>query len=160
MYDELKVLDKAKERVINHLSHELKTPLSILSAALELLARQLNETENPRVQKTVDRGRRQLRRLLDLQGKINDILNQQPLREQRQLMNIIENAANLVEEFREESPPVRAEILEFIAERLNLLFTVKENRPEKIHIAPFFRDTLQNARLAMDARQLEFRGVP
>ena len=157
LYEELKVLDKAKERVINHLSHELKTPLSILSAALELLARQLNETENPRVQKTVDRGRRQLRRLLDLQGKINDILNQQPLREQRQLMNIIENAANLVEEFREESPPSRAEILEFIAERLNLLFTVEEDLPEKIHIASFFREAIEHARLAMDARQLEFR---
>ena len=159
LYDELKVLDKAKERVINHLSHELKTPLSILSAALELIARQLNETENPRIQKTVDRGRRQLRRLLDLQGKINDILNQQPVREQRQLMNIIENAANLVEEFREESPPVRTELIEFIAERLHSLFTVEKNLPERIHIASFFRDILQEARLAMGSRQMEFKEV-
>ena len=160
MYDELKVLDKAKERVINHLSHELKTPLAILSAALELLARQLDETENPRVQKTVDRGRRQLGRLLDLQGKINDILNQQPVREQRQLLNIIENAADLVEEFREERPPVRAEILGFIAEQLHLLFTVEKGHSEKVHLATFFREILQEARSAMDSsRQLDFREV-
>ena len=159
LYDELKVLDKAKERVINHLSHELKTPLSILSAALEMLSRQLNEAENPRIEKTVNRGRRQLRRLLDLQGKINDILNQQPVREQRQLLNIIENAANLVEEFREENPPVQAEILEFIAERLHLLFTVEENLPEQIHIATFFREMLQEARSAMDSREMVFKEV-
>jgi GAF domain-containing protein len=159
LYDDLKVLDKAKERVINHLSHELKTPLSILGAALELLARQLNEAENPKVQKTLNRGRRQLTRLLDLQGKINDILNQQPVQEQRQILNIIENAANLVAEFREENSSDRAEILGFIAERLDSLFMLEETHPERIHIASFLQETLQEARSTMDSREIEFRKV-
>jgi len=159
LYDELKVLDKAKERVINHLSHELKTPLSVLSAALELLARQLNETENPRVQKTLNRGRRQLRRLLDLQGKINDILNQRPVGEQRQLLNIIENAANLVAEFSEESAPARAELLESIADRLDSLFMLEKTHPERIHLASFLQETLQETRSTMDSREIEFREV-
>ena len=156
LYDELKVLDKAKERVINHLSHELKTPLSVLSAALELLAKQLNEKENPKVQKTLNRGRRQLIRLLDLQGKINDILNQQPVQEQRQLLNIIENAANLVAEFREESSHVRAEILEYIADRLDSLFLLEETHPERIHTASFNHEILQEARSAMGSRDVVF----
>ncbi len=159
LYEELKVLDKAKERVINHLSHELKTPLSILSAALELLAGQLDETENARVQKTANRGRRQIRRLLGLQEKINDILNQKPVKEERQLLHIIENAAFLVETFREESPSVRGEILDAVAEQLHSLFQVEEHIPERIAIASFFREILQEARFAMEGRELEFQQV-
>ena len=36
-YDEVSALNQAKDRAINHLSHELKTPVSILGGALGML---------------------------------------------------------------------------------------------------------------------------
>ena len=42
-YSEVQSLNRAKDRVIHHLSHELKTPTSVLSASLNLLAKQLSQ---------------------------------------------------------------------------------------------------------------------
>ena len=40
-YKEVSSLNRAKDKVINHLSHELKTPVSILSSSLNILAKRL-----------------------------------------------------------------------------------------------------------------------
>ena len=55
-YKKLKVLDKAKERVINHLAHELKTPLAIISGVLSRVSKKLQKTNIPGLEKTVNRG--------------------------------------------------------------------------------------------------------
>ena len=128
LYDDLKVLDKAKERVINHLSHELKTPLAIILGGLVSIERQMEKAQNFAFQKTLKRGRRQVQRLIDLQVKIDDILSQRPQTEQRRILTIIENAADLVEEFKEQSPAEQAKILGFIADRLETLFKIGGSR--------------------------------
>ena len=159
LYDDLKVLDKAKERVINHLSHELKTPLAILSGVLSKFEQQSEEAKDSGSEKTLKRGRRQLQRLIDLQAKIDDILGQKPVIEQQRILNIIEGTADLVEEFRGQSPAQQAELLGLVANRLEGLFKVDEVRPEWIHLAPFLRDILQEARSAMGQRELEMIGL-
>ena len=53
LYDDLKVLDKAKERVINHLSHELRTPLAVLAATFRRLYELVKPDENPNVIKNL-----------------------------------------------------------------------------------------------------------
>jgi len=40
-YKEVSSLNRAKDRIIDHLSHELKTPVSILIASLKLMSRRL-----------------------------------------------------------------------------------------------------------------------
>ncbi len=40
-YADLKILNQAKDKVINHLAHELKTPVSVVDAAMKLLGRKL-----------------------------------------------------------------------------------------------------------------------
>ena len=79
-YDELSVLNKARERVINHLSHELRTPLSIIKGVLVNISRKLERGDTERLEESIQRGYRNIDRLLDLQGKIEDILNQRPLK--------------------------------------------------------------------------------
>ena len=155
LYDDLKILDKAKERVINHLSHELKTPLAVLSATIERLDRKLNREKNPNTNKTFARGKRQIQRLVDLERKIGDILNQRPVLEQRQLLNIIENAADLVDSFKDGSGPQKEEMLELIAHRLDDLFMVYEPQAEPIAMGPFLRDMIREAQSAMGSRVLD-----
>ena len=41
-YEEVQTLSRAKDRVIHHLSHELKTPVSVLSASLGLLEKKMS----------------------------------------------------------------------------------------------------------------------
>ncbi len=155
LYDDLKVLDKAKERVINHLSHELKTPLAVLSATFKRLYQLLNLHQNPGAEKTFLRGKRQIRRLTDLEIKIGDILNQRPVAEQLRISNIIEHAADLVDAFKDLSDPGKKEILDLIAQRLDSLFAVSKTKPENIQIKPFLEDISEEAQTGMGTRDLE-----
>jgi PAS domain S-box-containing protein len=76
-YERVKALNKAKERVILHLSHELKTPLSVLSASLKLLEGKLSTTlQDTSWLDTFQRAQRNLERLLEMEYAVEDILKQ------------------------------------------------------------------------------------
>ena len=153
-FEELKVLDKAKERVINHLSHELKTPLALISGALVRIERELKKEQIEGMERTINRGQRNLNRLLDLQDKIHDILNQRPLEEKDKILSIIEDAASFVEELKEDTTGHGAELLERISNRIESLFRTEEVRVEKINLAEFLDELCDEAISAMKERDL------
>ena len=67
-------LNHAKEEAIVHLSHELKTPLAVLSASLKLLKRSPAGDHDQDWQSTHDRSQRSLQRLLNMADAVEDIL--------------------------------------------------------------------------------------
>ncbi|MGD9275048.1 MAG: PAS domain S-box protein, partial [Desulfobacterales bacterium] len=75
-YEEVKSLNRAKDSVIHRLSHELKTPLSVLSASLELLRKKHADHRDRGIQRIFERSRRNLQRLLEMQYEVEDILEQ------------------------------------------------------------------------------------
>ena len=153
-YEELKVLDKAKERVINHLSHELKTPLALISGVLGRVSSQVQKVDLPGLDKTIKRGQRNLERLMELQFKINDILNQRSVDEKDRIIDIISDAASFVEEFREEGHEKNSEILELIYNRIESLFSSEEIHMEDIPVDQFLDDICNEATTAMGGRNL------
>jgi signal transduction histidine kinase len=76
--EQLKKLNAAKERVILHLAHELKTPLSVLSASLQLLEKSLSVSKDLSWQGAYKRAQRNLGRLLEMEYAVEDILRQSP----------------------------------------------------------------------------------
>ena len=75
-YEQLKKLNAAKERVVLHLAHELKTPLSVLSASLQLLERSLAVSKDLSWQGPYERAQRNLGRLLEMEYAVEDMLRQ------------------------------------------------------------------------------------
>ena len=75
-YKDLKILNNAKDKVINHLAHELKTPVSVLSASMMLLSKKLTGSglENQQIENIFKRGQRNLNRILDIQYEVEDLL--------------------------------------------------------------------------------------
>ncbi|MBW1701624.1 MAG: GAF domain-containing sensor histidine kinase [Deltaproteobacteria bacterium] len=155
LYEDLKVLDKAKERVINHLSHELKTPMAIISGVLGRVSRELKKENITALDKAINRGQRNLNRLMDLQSKIDDILNQKPVEEKERIINIIEGAAGFVEELSEEGNKQHSEILDAISRRIESLFVVDEIHMEKIQLDEFLDAMCDEAISLMRGRDLE-----
>mgnify|MGYP006273082033 FL=1 len=77
-YAEVCALNRTKDRAITHLSHELKTPVAILSGALDMLADVLDQTPEEEWQATMDMLRRNLSRIAGIQAEVNDIMKDRP----------------------------------------------------------------------------------
>jgi len=155
LYEDLKLLDKAKERVINHLSHELKTPLALISGVFSRVSRELGKTNLSALEKTINRGQRNVDRLLDLQAKIDDILNQKSVEEKEKIISLIEDAASFVEELKEEEHSQNTEILKHISKRIESLFRIEEIHMEKILLNNFLDDICNEAITSMKGRDLD-----
>ena len=153
-YEELTLLDKAKERVINHLGHELKTPLALISGVLERISRLYGESPGKDLEKAITRGQRNVERLLELQDKIDDILNQRSVDEQEKILSIIESAAGLVEECAGVGPQSNAEFIERISSRIESLFCKEELHMEKVLLDDFLKEICAVATSSMTGRDL------
>jgi signal transduction histidine kinase len=156
LYEDLKLLDKAKERIINHLSHELKTPLALISSAFEKISRTLDEAHHEGLDKAIERGRRSVNRLLDLQAKIDDILHQRSSEDKEKILALIEDAASFVEELREASPQHQAELLNRVSQRLESLYSAEEIHMEKISLSDFLATLCNEAISSVEDRELTF----
>jgi GAF domain-containing protein len=75
--EQVRQLRSARELVIHHLSHELKTPLAVLSASIALLLRRSDGSVDPGRQAIDERIERNLQRLLDMEYKLEDMLRDQ-----------------------------------------------------------------------------------
>ncbi|MDP7417957.1 MAG: PAS domain S-box protein, partial [Desulfobacterales bacterium] len=75
-YEEVESLNRAKDKVIHHLSHELKTPVSILSASLSLLNAKFSAYKDRSLKRIMERAQRNLNRILKMQYEIEDILRE------------------------------------------------------------------------------------
>jgi signal transduction histidine kinase len=153
-YEDLKLLDKAKERVINHLSHELKTPLALISGVFSRVSRKLGKANLSALEKTINRGQRNVDRLLDLQAKIDDILNQRSVEEKERIITLIEDAASFVEELKEEEQSQNTEILKHISKRIESLFSIEEIHMETILLNDFLDDICNEAITSMKGRDV------
>lgn len=100
-YEELKILNHAKDKVINHLAHEIKTPVSVLSASMKLLSKKLTALNlgkpglgNPDLKKMFEkiftRGQRNLNRILDIQYEVEDLLRKQDFKAYHLLNKLLE----------------------------------------------------------------------
>jgi len=152
----IKRLEKAKERAINHLSHELGTPLGIIEGAMKKIPDALRKGDVEAVHVWVERVTRNLRRLKDLQTKIDDILNERPGQEKERILNLVEAAIAFLDEVKDEPLTESVEIIRrSIIKRLDSLHEVGEVREETFALDDFIRQICHEARLSIMGRQLE-----
>jgi PAS domain S-box-containing protein len=75
-YEEVRSLNRAKDKVIHHLSHELKTPVSILGGSLKILERTLTTLSDTSWEPNIERIKRNLDRIVDIQYQVSDIMRE------------------------------------------------------------------------------------
>lgn len=153
LYEDLKALDKAKERVINHLSHEIKTPLSILNGALRQIAEKAAAGDFSKLEKALLRGERNLKRLRALQEQIDDILQCQRV-EAVPTPDVTQAAFRLLDEIFDEEADRHPEILHALVERLDSFKKRDQFIWEDIHLSTFIKGVCERAKPAVARREI------
>ncbi|MCP4669652.1 MAG: PAS domain S-box protein [Deltaproteobacteria bacterium] len=144
-YEEVASLNRAKDKVLNHLSHELKTPLSILGASLSTLTKRLEAAPDESWRPTVERARRNLNRILEMQYQIEDILRDRHYETHRLLSTLLDICADeleaLVADETAEGP-----VIERIRRRIDEEFCLEEMAPQEIFLHQFVPEILRDIR--------------
>ena len=143
LYRELKVMDKAKERAIDHLAHELSTPISLLCGVIGRLSKSLKKYEKDKAEKIEEMGNRNIKRLMDLQAKANDIVKYRSAGGKDFLIKLITEAAGVIEDLIEDGDPANNKILNMIKSRIESIYQIGETKYEIIFIEGFIRELIE-----------------
>ncbi|MBC8440060.1 MAG: PAS domain S-box protein [Deltaproteobacteria bacterium] len=97
-HGEVMSLNRAKDKVISHLSHELKTPVSVLSLSLSSLAKKMADLPPKNWTSIMERARRNLDRIMEIQYVVEDIMrNTQYTTYHQVLSNILDQCIDELE---------------------------------------------------------------
>ncbi|MBN2419446.1 MAG: PAS domain S-box protein [Deltaproteobacteria bacterium] len=162
-YQEVKSLNRAKDKVINRLSHELKTPLAVLSASLNIIAKRLSSIPEERWRPTIERAKRNLDRLLEIQYQVEDIMRERHFDTHYILSWLVAECIDVLEaivsEEVGEGPGVKK-----IKERIDEIFGTKEIKPQDISLDKFVGTTINEIRDLFSHRNIvletQFDSVP
>ncbi len=141
-YEEVKSLNKAKDRVIHHLSHELKTPVSVLSASLSLLTKKLSGMNSKDWETIMDRAQRNLKRILEMQYEVEDILQNKDYTTYYLLSALLDACTDEIEVLASLDAG-KEDIIRSIRNRIEDLFGPRESVSEKISLDDFTDSTIQ-----------------
>ncbi len=155
LFEQLRDLNKAKERAINHLSHELKTPLALIGSIFDCLSREIRDSCDLRVPRMISRGMRNVNRLIDLQQKTDDILNLRDYEEKDRIRQIVESAAGFVEECYEKGHEQHTEALAHVLKRIESVYGIEDPCSHEIRLQEFLGGICREAALSMKDRDLE-----
>ena len=142
LYEWMKASDRAKQRVISHLSHELRTPLAIISAIFELIERKTKIANDKDLRNTIARGKRHVKRLMELHEKVDDIVRERPVEEKARMLGVIGDVVGLAEELDDQTAGQYADAIKLIKSRVESIFKVEETRIENIDLNNFLKEIL------------------
>jgi PAS domain S-box-containing protein len=140
-YMEVSSLNRAKDKVINLLSHELRTPIAVLDSSLVALEKKLGGLQEDNWKPTMERARRNLNRLLEMQYRVSDIMQEKTFQSYDILSRLVEHCADeleaLVVEESGEGP-----VIERIRKRIKEDFGSKALVAEQIQLEDFIKQRM------------------
>ncbi len=155
LYEELKETDRARQKAVNHLSHELRTPLSILSFVLTRFADTALDHDLTHLTRTIERGRRCIDRLNNIQEKVEDIVGKKSVDCEKQYTRLFEDLISLVEETAEDTTIQCGDLAAHVIQRIKSILKFEPERFETIRVDLFLRDIHDRALEMIRERRLK-----
>lgn len=152
-YEEVRGLNQAKDKVIHHLSHELKTPVSILGGSLKILERTLSALPQNTWEQNIERMKRNLDRIVEIQYEVSDIMQDQHYRAHDLLTVLLDECKDELAVLVEEESR-NGKLAERIRQRIDELFGENQVEAEKIHLHEFVKERLEALRPSFSRREI------
>ncbi|MFO8165136.1 MAG: GAF domain-containing protein [Thermodesulfobacteriota bacterium] len=153
-YQEVTSLNRAKDNVINHLSHELKTPVAVLASSLNILTKKLaplpKETWGP----SIERAQRNLDRIKEIEYEVEDIMRDKQHKTYGLLSLILDQYIDELESLITEEGGEFA-IVENVRKRIEEIFKPKDIVSEKILLNEYIKERLEYLKPFFSHRDVE-----
>ena len=148
---ETKALERARYRVIHHLSHELKTPLSIISTSLKTI-------ESEKKVKTFERISRNLKRLQNIQLEVEDIVTKQDVTQSGRILPRLEQILDLIELMAEEDDGY-SDALNALNKRIRTYFEIDTAEIRDVNISNLIMKVAVRAEQSASHRCIKLSSV-
>jgi signal transduction histidine kinase len=152
--EEVRALNSAKDKVINHLSHELMTPTALLGGCLTQLERRLRNLPAETWEKTLTRAKRAFQRLSEIQYEVTDIMVGKNIRTHQFISHLLDQCTDEIEMLLEEETG-ESPIVERIRQRIDELFGPKDTEPVGVHLDRFVADKVEELRSFSAHREID-----
>lgn len=106
-HKELERLNKAKTKAVNHISHELRTPISVIQGSVRILKRKLENTFTPGLKNIIDTLERNTERLVEISHETNEIFRVSQEVEAGMVLNDIDHLLARMEDISEIPEEIR-----------------------------------------------------
>ena len=153
-YREVTSLNRAKDKVISHLSHELRTPVAILSGSLNILTRRLAALPEETWKPTLQRLQRNLDRVVDIQYQVQDIMENKQYRTRGLLTSMIDQCGDELETLLAEECGEKG-VVQKIRKRVDELFSVKEEASKELKLEQEVQSRLEQLKPHFAHRELD-----
>ena len=152
--EEIRILNSAKDKVINHLAHELKTPVALLAGCLFQLQNKLPPVASYNWQRNLERAQRSLTRLQELQYEAEDIMRGEEYKIRNLISNVVNQCGDALELMLAERLG-EGDHLDEIRDRIEEMFGPKDIEPKEISLDRFVTEKLGEMRPAFSHRELD-----
>jgi PAS domain S-box-containing protein len=153
-YEEVSSLNKAKDKIINHLSHELRTPVSVLLASLNLFSKKLEAIPGRDWHATYERAKRNLERIVEIQDQVGDIMRGSEYKTYSMLRFLVDQCGDELEALVADKVG-EGEIVRWLRERIEREFRPEPSRTEEICLHHFVEQRIEALRPAFSHRSVE-----
>jgi len=153
-YNEVTSLNRAKDKVINHLSHELRTPVAILSGSLRLLMKELTALPEEKWKNNLGRIQRNLDRIVDIQYEVADIMQDEQYRTHGMLSLLLDQCTDELEVLIADEVGT-SPVIEQIRRHIDNIFGPKNMISDEIFLNEYVRDRLGDLKTKFSWRQVQ-----
>ena len=153
-YKEVTSLNRAKDNVINHLSHELKTPVAVLASSLNILTRNLKALPEETWKPSIERAQRNLDRIKDIEYEVEDIMQDTQHKTYGLLSMILDQYTDELESLITEEVG-EVPITKRVRKRVEEIFGPKEIVHEEILLDEYVKERLAYSKPLFSYRQVE-----
>jgi signal transduction histidine kinase len=151
---ELERLNRVKNRMLNHLSHELKTPLAVIEASLKIMERRLEKWGVSSVDFPLERIYRNLSRLQTIEKQVGHIVEERDYPEQEIILDFLFHLEDWIDITREEEPAL-LEALAALRNRIARAFPSKTQDTQGISVVTVFQAAEHRVHFMMGERVLD-----
>lgn len=158
-HKELERLNLVKNEILNHLSHELNTPLSIIGATLKIIHKKLLAADVDVGSLPFERMMRNLERLKTIEKQVSHIVEDKELTEPGIVLGFLDWLIDFIEIQIEEEPQL-AQALEALRGKIEAQLPAEVAQPDRVSIEAAFQAAELRVSQMLRNRALDIRFHP